>query len=192
MMNLKSFLLFGTLCTVALVFRAQDGALCTDDMVYASMDTTECVPTGRITGSTPDSLETQGFVDLGLPSGTLWKEKNEEGFYSYNQAVDTFGVQLPTKEQWAELKKRCKWKKLKSADGGGYKVTGPNKKSIILPAPGYCSGSTVVWETSRAHYWSSTSEDVWKAWEFMFSTLEPPKIHWDYATEKKSVRLVRK
>lgn len=29
-------------------------------------------------------LKAQGWVDLGLPSGSLWKNKNEEGgFYTY-------------------------------------------------------------------------------------------------------------
>ena len=40
-----------------------------------------------------------GYVDLGLPSGTYWKESNESGFYNYDNAVSKFGDKLPTKEQ---------------------------------------------------------------------------------------------
>ena len=55
-------------------------------------------------------LKAQGLVDLGLPSGTLWKDKNEEGgFYTYEQAMSKFGDKLPTKEQFKELKNKCQW-----------------------------------------------------------------------------------
>lgn len=33
----------------------------------------------------------QGYVDLGLPSGTLWKNSNEFGYYNFNDAVNRFG-----------------------------------------------------------------------------------------------------
>ena len=50
-----------------------------------------------------------GYVDLGLPSGTLWKEQNEiDGFCTYEQAMALFGNDLPTKEQWEELILSCK------------------------------------------------------------------------------------
>lgn len=79
-------------------------------------------------------LKAQGLVDLGLPSGTLWKDKNEEGgFYTYEQALNKFGDKLPTKEQFEELKSKCQW----SWTGSGYKVTGPNGNSISLPAAGW-------------------------------------------------------
>ena len=51
----------------------------------------------------------QGYTDLGLPSGTIWKNFNSTGLYNYDQAVSTFGNSLPTKEQWEELKKECHW-----------------------------------------------------------------------------------
>ena len=44
----------------------------------------------------------EGYVDLGLPSGTLWKNANEGGddaLYTYDEAVSMFGDKLPTKEQ---------------------------------------------------------------------------------------------
>ena len=33
-----------------------------------------------------DSLFTNNYVDLGLPSGTLWKKYNEEGLYMFEDA----------------------------------------------------------------------------------------------------------
>ena len=34
--------------------------------------------------------EWKEFVDLGLPSGTLWAEKNEEGYFTYDEAMKLF------------------------------------------------------------------------------------------------------
>ena len=35
------------------------------------------------------------YVDLGLPSGTLWKDKNESGQYKFQDALKKFGDNLP-------------------------------------------------------------------------------------------------
>ena len=52
----------------------------------------------------------QDYVDLGLPSGTLWKAENEDcGLITYDQAVNFYRTSLPTKEQWEELKNFCLW-----------------------------------------------------------------------------------
>lgn len=108
------------------------------------------------------ALRAQGWIDLGLPSGTLWKDQNEAGgFYSYDQAMAKFGSSLPTKEQLEELKNSCRW----TWNGNGYKVEGPSGASIVLPAAGYrnCAGS-VYNVGSLGNYWSSTpygSEDAW-------------------------------
>ena len=95
-----------------------------------------------------------GYVDLGLPSGTLWKEQNEiDGFCTYGQAIALYGNSLPSKEQWEELKLICKW----TWTGSGYKVEGPTGATITLPAAGYrdCSGS-VHNVGSDGYFWSST------------------------------------
>ena len=111
-------------------------------------------------------LKAQGLVDLGLPSGTLWKDKNEEGgFYTYDQAVSKFGDKLPTKEQFEELKNSCQW----TWNGSGYKVVGPSGNSIVLPAAGYrgCDGS-VHSVGSGGYYWSSTPDGSEYAWNLHF------------------------
>lgn len=115
-------------------------------------------------------LLSQGFVDLGLPSGTLWKNANEGGDnarYTYNEAVSRFGNKLPTKEQLEELKNKCTWTWI----GNGYKVTGPNGNSIFLPAAGYLrydSDGDAYYVGTYGYYWSSTPSGSNCAWRLAF------------------------
>lgn len=129
----------------------------------------------------------QGFVDLGLPSGTLWKVKNENGFFTYDEAVSRFGSKLPGKEMFEELKSECKWE----WNGVGYKVTGPKGNSIVLLASGcrLCDGS-VDFVGSRGFYWSSTPGDYEPAWDLYFSS-GGVYVCQDHRCSGHSVRLVQ-
>ena len=108
------------------------------------------------------------YVDLGLPSGTLWKNANEGGDnarYTYNEAVSRFGNKLPTKEQLVELKDKCTW----TWTGNGCKVTGPNGNSIFLPAAGLRNCKGAVNEVGSYGYcWSSTPWDSDYTWYLYF------------------------
>ena len=43
-------------------------------------------------GTTKTSKSVEGYVDLGLPSGTLWKAENEDcGLITYDQAINFYG-----------------------------------------------------------------------------------------------------
>lgn len=103
----------------------------------------------------------KAFVDLGLPSGTLWRNSNEEGFYTYDEAISKFKNALPTAEQLKELRDYCLW----TWQGNGYRVKNKNGESIFLPAAGYrdCYGLTNLIDT-EGHYLSSTpvSRDMYK------------------------------
>lgn len=123
--------------------------LVTDGKDYATLQAEEQEQERRAA-----ELKAQGLVDLGLPSGTLWKDKNEDGgFYTYEQALSKFGSNLPSREQFEELKSKCSW----TWTGNGYKVTGSNGNSIVLPASGARTcGGRVDCVGSCGRYWSST------------------------------------
>ena len=98
-------------------------------------------PNSSSTGN--DSIP-EGYVDLGLPSGTLWKSDNENrpeksiGHFTFDEAYAAFGEQLPTEEQWEELIYKGLWE----WNGSGYVVTGVNGNYIQLPAAGIRNGTT--------------------------------------------------
>lgn len=129
----------------------------------------------------------KGYVDLGLPSGTFWKSKNEEGFYTYDEAVSKYTDKLPSREQIKELKDKCKW----TWTGSGYEVTGPNGISIILPAAGlkYCDG--VIEDVGGyGFYWSSTEWSKDEAKHIYFNS-NSVHIGDNYRCNGGSVRLVQ-
>lgn len=110
------------------------------------------------------STNAQCYVDLGLPSGTLWKSQNERGFYTYDEAMAKFGSQIPTKKKYRELIRVCKWVWM----GEGYKVIGPNSQYIFIPAAGSRYYGDVGNVGEFGMYWSSASEDIGNAWYLSF------------------------
>lgn len=127
------------------------------------------------------------YIDLGLPSGTLWADANEDDFYTFDEGVTKYGDSLPTSKQWKELKSHCKWEWI----GNGYRVTGPNDNSIVLPAAGlrYCNGD-VCYVGSGGEYWSSTSVGLGDAWGLSFNSSRVG-LDDDCRCDGKSVRLVK-
>ena len=128
-----------------------------------------------------------GYTDLGLPSGTIWKDFNATGFYTYDEAVSQFGSRLPSKAQWEELKAECQW----TWTGSGYKVTGPNGNSITLPIAGWrdCDGR-VGGQDTWGYYWSSTPGNSGNAWRIEFSSDRVNMDNMDRCAGR-SVRLVQ-
>lgn len=104
-----------------------------------------------------EELLRQGYVDLGLPSGTLWKDTNEGEVncrYTYDAAMNKFGNELPSKEQLIELKEKCIWLWI----NGSYKIIGVNGNYIMLPAYGRQESGekTAIDEGKYGAYWSSS------------------------------------
>lgn len=140
------------------------------------------------------ALKAQGYVDLGLPSGTLWKDRNEDGgFFTYEQALNKFGDKLPTKEQLKELRSKCQWTRIHNGDGMVvYKVVGPNGNFISLPGEGYCDcNGRVAYDFvgSCGYYVSSSPEDLERVWTLHFCA--PVYVRTDDRCKGYSVRLVQ-
>lgn len=137
------------------------------------------------------SIAQSDYVDLGLPSGTLWKDSNEAGYYAYDEAVQKFGSRLPTKAQLEELKDKCTW----TWTGNSYKVTGPSGNSIFLPTVGFLDcGDNEICVGTVGTYWSSTPSDSVYAWYLYFDfyfDLSEFKMCDYYRCDRRSVRLVQ-
>lgn len=139
----------------------------------------------------------QQYVDLGLPSGTLWKDQNENGLYTYQEAENSFGKVMPTAPQLNELVNFCTWE----WTGSGYKITGPNGKSMVFPAEGYytCGNDPSVKSVGeKGQYWSKTVSDnssiAFPDWKFPYClsvSSESKEVHFNNPDCCKfSVRLV--
>lgn len=89
-------------------------------------------------------------VDLGL--SVKWADMNlgaaypaDNGQYYKSNEADNDLIhkelgkdwRMPTKEDFEELANKCQWYPTTRSGVKGYKVTGPNGKSIFLPAAGY-------------------------------------------------------
>lgn len=120
-------------------------------------------------------ITTLKFVDLGLPSGKLWASENvknendDETFFTFDESVNTFGNNLPSRENWKELFDNCsyKWDKKKK----GFDITGPNGNSIFLPAAGYRGGLGVYNVGSFGFYWSSSVTNEGNAYYIDFRNI---------------------
>lgn len=95
------------------------------------------------------------FVDLGLPSGTLWstayEKEGEEYIYSpYEKAVL---LDIPTIEQWNELVSSCRWDFVTN-NAGLYRVdcVGPNGVVISFRVTGLIAAIQKK-KSSDSYFW---------------------------------------
>lgn len=118
------------------------------------------------------------YIDLGLPSGTLWANMNlgaysvEDygAYFSYDEiSLYIDDSKVPKRWQFAELIDECEWKWINELKG--YKVIGKNGKSIFLPASGFrnCDDG-VYFVGSCGNYWSSTPTGSESAWGLDFDS----------------------
>ena len=129
----------------------------------AIIDCRKGIKTARSNGNVSQKVE-DGYVDLGLPSGTLWKDTNEDSgrFYTWDQAQSKFGTNMPSKEQLEELRRYCRL--VKYLDD--LMVVGRNGKRIKLPCAG-CQKADGSYIKDYGYYWSSESSSDDKAWSFV-------------------------
>lgn len=79
---------------------------------------------------------------------------------------------MPTYDELKELKSKCTWTRTTQNGTKGYRVTGPNGKSIFLPAAGCRGGSSLNHAGFYFYYWSaSLCESIPDcAWSLSFSS----------------------
>ena len=98
---------------------------------------------------------------------------------------------LPTKKELEELESKCKCEWTTQNGKKGYKVTGPNGKSIFLPAAGYRIGSSLYGAGEEGYYWSSppyvSNDDG--AYRLYFRS-SYRNVSWNYRHSGQSVRPV--
>lgn len=100
------------------------------------------------------------YVDLGLPSGTLWAkdfEKTEGGSVLSLTYGEACHLSIPTTEQWTELKKNCIWKTNRVFSSSSYRdvyeCIGPNGNTIEFTKTGYHSAEQVLYSTN-VYFWT--------------------------------------
>lgn len=110
------------------------------------------------------------YVDLGLPSGTLWavdyeKEGNNNIYLPYDQAAQ-FGI--PTEEQCNELLSLCRWESIGiNRYSGKFDCVGPNGKVITFESTGFYKVDSKEY-CQNIYFWlKDQSENPDKAIAFM-------------------------
>ena len=86
------------------------------------------------------------YVDLGLPSGTLWAKEFEkkDGKLQYLPYDIAKNMNLPTEEQLNELIKECKW----TMELGYFCCIGPNGTCLYFNRNGYYQAKQI----KSSHY----------------------------------------
>lgn len=105
------------------------------------------------------------FVDLGLPSGTLWSldyVKNDKANAIYVTQENSADYEIPTYEQFKELMDECKWEQKSEknwTEGGFYHwhewaiCLGPNGNKITFEKTGLYEVADSLTRTSEIFFW---------------------------------------
>ena len=102
------------------------------------------------------------FVDLGLPSGTLWSSDYEkiDGKTIYQTYENAEAMSIPTYEQCKELLELCDWEcEISSGSTRQLKkiiCIGPNGNLIHFQVKGFITSDKIVYEWSDSVFWIKT------------------------------------
>lgn len=135
------------------------------------------------------------FVDLGLPSGTLWandyeKESDSLIFLPYERAC---GYNLPNIEQLKELLNICKWNFTRNSfkDIVEVQCVGPNGNFVNFTRTGYIKIDTVESENYIGYFWIKEDKEEYEKSAGCFSWNKEMHISKEYSGYKLPIRLVR-
>ena len=96
------------------------------------------------------------YIDLGLPSRTLWSEdyEKDDGQILYLPYERAEYLKIPTKEQWEELLEQCEWRIEvdRDYDFVSAKFVGPNGNILVFENTGmeFANEKTDDW---HAYFW---------------------------------------
>lgn len=104
------------------------------------------------------------YVDLGLPSGTLWSidYEREDGKLQYLPYIKTTGLNLPTEEQWKELFETCMCRNtIINGHANGILFIGLNGNSIKFSYERYFEGHTLNYgQNYGTCFWLKDGDDT--------------------------------
>lgn len=102
------------------------------------------------------------FVDLGLPSGTLWAKDHEKdnGKFIYFPYLSASKYNLPTEEQWNELLTCCKWNYTPfTYSSRKYDCIGPNGNFITFYSSGFTKTGATYELPAKMYFWLNSQCD---------------------------------
>lgn len=125
------------------------------------------------------------YTDEGMEIGNnvWWEYRFTDDLTTLEPADDVATVKwgnkwrMPSKAEFDELRNRCTWTWIRRNGYNGYKVTGPNGKSIFLPAASACEGTEVRSRGGYGFYSTATLEDSWCSYSLYFNAGERS---WNY------------
>ena len=88
------------------------------------------------------SIDEAKYIDLGLPSGTLWSDDylKKDGEILYSAYGEASKKSIPTEEQWKELQANCTWRYAPEYNSLVAKCIGPNGKMLRFKLSGKLEG----------------------------------------------------
>jgi serine/threonine protein kinase len=146
------------------------------DTIYSKM---EYVDLGLSVKWATTNLGTKYLMNLGTP--VTWSQAMH-----YNKDNE----RLPTKKEFDELVKKCKFEWVSTIGGDGYECTGPNGNSIMFPAAQ--ANESNFEEGSIGFYWSSTPQTQYEDNSYELELTDKQiNVSWWFNSTPRSVRLVK-
>lgn len=149
---------------------APDGAIAGHDYIDLGLPSGLKWATCNVGTSSPSEYgnyyawgETSTKATYNEKNSKTYKKKMENiaGNSAYDAVRADWGGswRLPTKTEYNELLNKCTWTWVNHSGHNGYLVTGPNGRSIFLPAVGQRYGTASLGTEDGGYYWSSTPRD---------------------------------
>lgn len=124
------------------------------------------------------------YVDMGLPSGTLWASENEEGYFNFDEALEKFGNNLPARWQFCELVENCDC--YFDTDKNAFVCESNFNGNIVkFSALGFhFNMGTFIDVGSYGYYWSrsphSNGKDAWSLNLSNYGSVDPTRLNYRY------------